>query len=254
MSVRTTLRLVSLTAFAATLAACTEPTETPAEGEDSSPVESTESAIVGGKATTAHPAVGAFIDGSGPFCTGTVIAKRTVVTAAHCVEGVRASRIAFVLGASAFQPEALVRVTQLVPHPRYDSARIANDIAVAVLAEDAPVTPIPINTQGLDASWVGRSLLHVGYGVSNGRTGAGSGTKRSVTMPISAVGGTQFAYGDRTRNTCFGDSGGPALLEGAGGSASVVGVTSYGDQTCTQFGVDTRVDAFQSFVAPFLGN
>ncbi len=254
MSVPTTLRLVSLAALAAMLAACTEPTDEVAEGEESSPVESTESAIVGGRATTAHPAVGAFINASGPFCTGTVVGKRAVLTAAHCVEGVRANRVAFVLGASAFQPEALVRITQLVPHPRYDGARLTNDIAVAVLAEDAPVSPIPLNTQALDAGWVGRTLLHVGYGASNGRTGAGSGTKRSVAMPITAIGGTQFAYGDRTRNTCFGDSGGPALLEGAGGSASVVGVTSYGDQTCTQFGVDTRVDAFQSFVAPFLGD
>jgi secreted trypsin-like serine protease len=28
-----------------------------------------------------------------------------------------------------------------------------------------------------------------------------------------------------------------------------VGVTSYGDQTCTQFGVDTRVDAYRSFIS-----
>ncbi len=246
MSVRLTLRLLSLTAAAAMLAACTQPTDDTTED-----VGSTDSAIVGGTTTTAYPAVGALVDVNGPFCTATVIAPRVLVTAAHCVEGNSASRVAFVTGPNALSPQAFVRVSRLVAHPQYDARRIANDIAVVLLASDAPVAPIAINAQPLDASWVGRTLQHVGYGASNGRTGAGSGVKRTVAMPITAVGGTQFAYGDRTRNTCFGDSGGPALLD-ANGSLAVVGVTSFGDQTCTQFGVDTRVDAFQGFVTPFL--
>lgn len=249
MSVRSSLRLLALIALGTAATACTQATEDPAPGEATA---ATEAEIVGGKTTTANPAVGAFVDASGPFCTGTLVTKRVIVTAAHCFEDVRAARIAFAIGPNANAPQTLLRVAQLAQHPQYDGQAIRNDIAVAVLAEDAAVTPIPVNEQALDASWVGKSLSFVGYGVTNGWTGAGNGVKRAVSMPIAQVGATQFAYGDRTRNTCFGDSGGPALVDRGNGQLAVVGVTSFGDASCTAFGVDTRVDAFKAFLAPFL--
>lgn len=249
MSVRSSLRLLALTALATAATACTQATDAP---EASEATAATEAEIVGGKTTTANPAIGAFVDASGPFCTGTLVTKRVVVTAAHCFEGVRAARIAFAIGANANAPQTLLRVAQLAQHPQYDGQAIQNDIAVAVLSEDASVAPIPVNEQALDASWVGKPLAFVGYGVTNGRTNTGSGVKRVVSMPIAQVGPTQFAYGDRTRNTCFGDSGGPALVDRGSGQLAVVGVTSFGDSTCTAFGVDTRVDAFKAFLAPFL--
>jgi len=73
--------------------------------------------------------------------------------------------------------------------------------------------------------------------------------KRVVTIPISQVAATQFAYQAAGKNTCNGDSGGPAFATDASGNLTVAGVTSYGDQSCTQYGVDTRVDTFQSFIA-----
>lgn len=247
MSVRSTLRLVSLAAAAATLTACTQPTEDAGEGT----VDSTDSAIVGGTTTTAYPAVGALIDENGPFCTATVVAPRVLVTAAHCVVDATPQGTGFVVGGNANTAKTFTRVSKLVAHPQFDMQRIVNDVAVVILASDAPVAPIAINKTALDQSWVGRSLQFVGYGVNNGFRQTGAGIKRQVAMPITQIGATQFAYGDRTHNTCFGDSGGPALLD-QGGTVSVVGVTSFGDGTCSQFGVDTRVDAFQSFVAPFL--
>jgi len=211
-------------------------------------VEATSSSIVGGQATNAYPAVGALTRGGSSFCTGTVVAKRVVVTAAHCLEGVRASSIRFALGSSARSPQASLGVTRAVIHPQYDARAIRNDIGVLVLSQDAPVTPIAINGS-MTSSWVGRPLDFVGFGATNGWSGAGSGTKRAVTIAVSQVGATQFAYADRTKNTCFGDSGGPAFAKDESGGLVLVGVTSYGDQTCTQYGVDTRVDAYKSFIA-----
>jgi hypothetical protein len=49
------------------------------------------------------------------------------------------------------------------------------------------------------------------------------------------------------KNTCNGDSGGPAFAE-VGGELLLAGVTSYGDPSCTQYGVDTRVDVYASFL------
>jgi hypothetical protein len=42
-------------------------------------------AIVNGKPYTGHPSVGMVRDEGGGFCTGTLVGKRTVVSAAHCV-------------------------------------------------------------------------------------------------------------------------------------------------------------------------
>jgi hypothetical protein len=50
---------------------------------------------------------------------------------------------------------------------------------------------------------------------------------------------------------CDGDSGGPAFAT-IGGVEVVVGVTSSGDAQCSQGGHDTRVDAYTSFLSPWL--
>ena len=213
------------------------------------PIESSASAIVGGQTTTGYDAVGALTQRGSSFCTGTVVAKRLVVTAAHCLKDVRASNIRFVLGPNAFSPQVQLGVARVVPHPKFSEQRLTNDIGVVVLSQDAPVTPIAIN-DSMSSSWVGRSLTFVGYGVTSGFGGSGgSGVKRVVDIAVSQVGSTQFAYEDQRKNTCFGDSGGPAFAKDGAGKLSLVGVTSYGDRTCTQFGVDTRVDAFRSWIA-----
>jgi secreted trypsin-like serine protease len=219
-----------------------------AETNASDETDSTDSAIVGGQATTAYPAVGALTRSGSPFCTGTVIAKRTVVTAAHCLDGASAVGMRFALGPSGNTPQAQLGVARIIVHPSYDAQNIKNDIGLVILAQDAPVTPVAVNGE-MPSSWVGRSLTFVGYGVTNGVTQQGAGTKRVVSIAISEVGGTQFAYADSAKNTCFGDSGGPAFATDAAGRLVIAGVTSYGDQRCAQYGVDTRVDAFRSFIA-----
>ena len=234
--------MASILALVATLGGCAAE----ANGEDDD-VTSSSSPIIGGTTTSAFPAVGALTQGGSPFCTGTVVAPRVVVTAAHCLAGARASSLRFAIGANAFAPTASIRITRVTAHPAYDPDQLVNDIGVVVLADDAPVTPIPMNTTALDASWVGRSLTFVGYGVTSGLTQSGAGVKRQVAIPIAQVGAAQFAY-TGAKNTCFGDSGGPALTRDAQGATVVVGVTSYGDATCRSFGVDTRVDVFRRFV------
>ncbi|MBX3263566.1 MAG: trypsin-like serine protease [Labilithrix sp.] len=215
-------------------------------GEDEA--EATAAAIVGGQTTTGYAAVGALTQRGSSFCTGTVVAKRLVVTAAHCLDGVRAADIRFVLGSNASAPQARLGVARAIAHPRYDARSITNDIGVLVLSSDAPVAPIPLN-DSMSSSWVGRALTFVGFGATNGVTGRGGGVKRAVDIAVSQVGSTQFSYADRARNTCFGDSGGPAFARDASGALTLVGVTSYGDQTCSRYGVDTRVDVYKSFIA-----
>jgi secreted trypsin-like serine protease len=211
-------------------------------------VDATSSAIVGGKMTTDYPAVGMLTRNGSSFCTGTVVAKRVVVSAGHCLSGVSAPSIRFALGSSAESAETVLELARVVVHPEYDAQQIKNDIAVLVLSQDAPVTPIAIN-DAMSSSWIGRSLTFVGFGVTNGMTSTGNGVKRVVSIPVTEVANQKFTYKGAMRNTCYGDSGGPAFAQDSAGNLLLAGVTSYGDRSCMQYGVDTRVDAYKSFIA-----
>ena len=46
--------------------------------------------IIGGVVDNGNAAVVAFAENGSAFCTGTLIGRLTVLTAAHCVDGVRA--------------------------------------------------------------------------------------------------------------------------------------------------------------------
>ncbi|MEM9692439.1 MAG: serine protease [Myxococcota bacterium] len=225
--------------FAGLASACTSPSD------EASDVATQRQDIVGGQATASLPAVGALVRFGSPSCTGTVIAPRKVLTAAHCLDGVSAQSLSFVIGARVDRAEAVIGVRRIVPHPNYNRRTIANDIGYIELDRDAPVAPLPL-IPALDQSFVGRDLIHVGYGATSGR-GGGSGIKRFVNIPMTALSSTTYRYSAPGRNTCSGDSGGPALAQ-VGDQLFVTGVTSYGDARCTQFGVNTRVDTYTDFL------
>jgi hypothetical protein len=209
------------------------------------PPEQNYQRIVGGQSFTGLPAVGALIRNGYTHCSGTLIGPRLVLTAAHCVSGVYASSLRFVIGPSVGDAQHVLQVSAAQAHPNFSFSSISNDIGVVTLSQNAPVEPMGV-LSSMDSSWVGTDLLHVGYGRSSSYGGVG--TKRAVWMPITQVGSKTFAYGGGGRNTCSGDSGGPAFYESAGGKLLVAGVTSHGDQYCSQFGVDTRVDRYLSWL------
>ncbi|MBX3252279.1 MAG: trypsin-like serine protease [Myxococcales bacterium] len=221
-------------------------------GEEPTPadVEGKEEAIVGGSAFSGLPGVGALAYGTSTFCTGTLITPTRVLTAAHCLENARIGSMSFITGPSNRQIQTSTRVVRGVMHPSYDRNRLINDIAYVDLESAPPgVSPIgllPANS--MDNSWVGRDLLHVGYGNDDGRARTGGGVKRAVVMPINQVMSSQFRYGGGGRNTCNGDSGGPALYRTSSGEYLIAGVTSYGDRNCEQYGVNARSDVYLSFL------
>ena len=204
--------------------------------------------IVGGTSFSGLEAAGALTYDGGAHCTGTLIEPTKVVTAAHCLDGFSASRMKFVTGANIDSPNTTTQVASIKVHPSYDDYNIRNDIGIVTLvAQPNGVEPMPIVTD-MDSSWVGTDLFFVGYGASNGYQQTGYGTKRAVWMGISEVNSTTFRYNDYGKNTCNGDSGGPAFYRDDEGNYYVAGVTSYGDQYCVEYGVDTRIDAFLDFI------
>jgi secreted trypsin-like serine protease len=209
------------------------------------PTAAQESDIVGGEPTNAYPAVGALMRGPGQVCTGTLIAPRRVLTAAHCVDdGATADMFRFALGHRTDDPDELLDVVALRLHPEFDPDSLAHDIAYLTLGEDAPVAPMARN-ESMGLSWWGWELRFVGFG----RTGPDhtGGIKRVAGMRVSWIGSRTFEYLDAEQATCQGDSGGPAIFV-EDGVPRVVGVHSSVGKGCRYYGTETRVDAYEAFL------
>ncbi len=218
-------------------------------GGTSPATQSKSSFIVGGAPEAGYAAVGALITDGEAFCTGTLIEPQVVVTAAHCLDDMRANQVSYFVGndATRLGSGTLLRATAIIQHPQWRGGDNDPDVGVVLLAAAAPgVQPIALNTQVLGNETVGRSPLFVGYGITRANRDD-VGIKRSVRIRVSELMAGEFAYSQPGKNTCNGDSGGPALLE-IGGVTKLIGVTSYGDEDCVEYGVNTRVDIHADFI------
>ncbi|HEY3451049.1 MAG TPA: trypsin-like serine protease [Myxococcales bacterium] len=238
------MKKLALLAFAVTLAAaCGEATLQEPEG-----TETLDSEIVNGTADKSHKAVGKVRFSGKDVCTGTLVGKRTVLTAAHCVLG-RASETSFVLEGKVYPAE------EVVAHPRWDNeaddGEGTNDIAVLRLEKAPPIQPSPISTH---APALGQHLTLVGYGITS-EDAQDFGTRRIAYNAIGALGSTKlyFSSSSGVGTTCYGDSGGPAFSR-VNGEEVQVGVTSGGLSPCEWGDAwDTRVDLFAGWISSVSG-
>ncbi|MEO1269459.1 MAG: trypsin-like serine protease, partial [Myxococcota bacterium] len=126
-----------------------------------------ENFIIGGAPEAGYDAVVAVLYGGIQGCTGTLVNTTFVVTAAHCVEGSSANDMSVFFGSNVSGGGDVIEVIRAVPHPNYNNATLAADIAVLELANPAPgrITPIPYSTTPLTNADVGRQATFVGFGL-----------------------------------------------------------------------------------------
>jgi secreted trypsin-like serine protease len=196
------------------------------------------------------------------FCSGTLIAPRVFLTAAHCLvflpsEGVGRNEVYVSFDPTFDQDSPLVR-GRWFAHPGYghDFARL-NDLGVIVLNRRVNRTPAQLPTAGLldrlkaAGELKDQVFTAVGYGITRtSKTGgphglADNSKRRFALQSFNALNPNWLrlsmnpATGDG--GSCYGDSGGPHFLGGVR-SDLIASITVTGDVWCRATDVTYRVD------------
>lgn len=225
-------------------------------------LEQQQQEILGGSADAglAYPSVFllgmTFPDAGSSICSAARVGKRTLVTAAHCIDPARrgvasVSVVAFNRPTDVGLGAADVhRMTEYRLHPLWNPAVESATYDIAMLLLDrVPDAGAPFEL-AREAPGVGQGITLVGYGRDDPADGNSSGTRRAVAASITAVDAGEFEFGTAgVLGICGGDSGGPAL----NGRGEVLGLHSITpDPAVCGDGTDTRVDVHAAFIDAFL--
>ncbi|XP_017069087.1 trypsin theta [Drosophila eugracilis] len=202
-----------------------------------------EGRIVGGVDTTiqAHPYQVSLQTKSGShFCGGSIIAPKFIVTAAHCLQSKKASKVFVRVGSTLYNEGGrVVAVEDLIYNEKYSSKTMEYDVGVLKLAEEveesddiryielAKVTP-PTGTTAVVTGWgskcyfwcmtLPKVLQEVYVDIVDWKTCASSEYNYGEIIYDTMV----CAY-EKKKDACQGDSGGPLAV-----GNTLVGIVSWG--------------------------
>jgi len=206
------------------------------------------------------------------YCGGTLISKRYVLSAAHCLVPFKSSDIKVRVGEYDFDnPEANrasdFDVSEIINHKDYDRQTQENDIALVRMSDEVTygqfVQPACLAPPGQD--FANRQAYVIGWGTTS-FGGSSSRVLREVQIPVWEQSDCITAYKDKVepfpkmmcagirtggRDSCQGDSGGPLLTQvGRSTSWYLIGVVSWGIECARpdRPGVYSRVNEYLQWI------
>jgi MYXO-CTERM domain-containing protein len=199
-------------------------------------------------------------NGNRGLCTGTLVAPDIVLTAAHCIHprilGYSTQAQVTANTSIVFDDVNLndgvgqrIAAAETIPITGFGQPGDPDVGLIFLASELTDRTPTPLNLTPSKAS-VGVLGTLVGFGETEtgtfGRLLYGA-DKSSTSCGVIGMGNLRFLCYDQRSGSgiCQGDSGGPVLSE-VDGVTKVIGIASFGDQTCGQFGAHMRVDASET--------
>lgn len=217
-----------------------------------------------------YPWMVAFLNRQGkPFCSGSIISRHYILTAAHCFDSISTnysliSSIKVALGVQRLNETGLKEeIESILIHPKYHktSQALFNDLALVKLKQRLVFNinrrPICLPNRSMNNY---RNLTVAGWGFTV-EDGFPSQVLREVSLPFvenhvcadfhgdSITDDMICAGGQKDQDSCHGDSGSP-LMHWQYGHAFVVGIVSYG-LGCgrpSYYGVNTRVQSYLEWI------
>ena len=183
-----------------------------------------------------------------PFCSGTVVDSRVVVTAQHCVQGRNPNKTLIGFGEQPGAEAQYLPVSAFYPHPD-------EDFAVVILGLDAVqvvdgLEPIAMNRENLNSDWIGTMVDGAGYG----NTYSNETGRFFASVEISRVRPHRLTVdGNGLQGLCYGDSGGPVIYQADADTPPVVlGTEQWGSSSCVDKDHLSRVDKLAAWVDELL--
>lgn len=209
------------------------------------------SRIVGGEEAMPHqfPWLVAISSKGGdarPNCGASLYNNKFIITAAHCVKGVKSKKIEVILGMHNWQTEESAPMRMLIRkyymHPDYSPRTLDNDIAIIEMKDPIPYSPrvMPVCMPSNVSDFVGSMGTVAGWGaLSEG--GSQPDVTNFVNVPIISNVSCNASYPDEITDnmicagtdaggvdSCQGDSGGPFTVVNSDGAHVLAGVVSWG--------------------------
>lgn len=210
------------------------------------------------------------------ICGGTLINKRHVITAMHCVvmglqKEMATNQSTVRLGAHKYYDKndgVRVGVEGIIGRDEYKAPLEGSDIAIIRLSRDidfgdplfANVAPACLPQQMNSSTLVGRDAVVSGWGVEEYKSFGPSAELRKTTVQIvpqehqtckryNVKQAVLCAFANGT-DSCQGDSGGPLIVKDTSGRDTLVGVVSFGVECAhpEYAGVYTDVTAYLPWI------
>ncbi len=223
--------------------------------------------IFGGEQISASEELGktvvAVVSDSTSLCTGVLIRRDAVLTAAHCLPQ-KISNIKIIFGTTVSKTAPFRRARRMVVHPHAKATGTTgwNDLAIIFLQDVAPIetkgvkmAQFPLRLQDGDSvQSFGFGISRVSPGVEDNERGAGVLRRVQLLVQNPARSKTEFSLsqGFNEGGVCQGDSGGPVFREKSDGDFELIGIVSRASGifrfSCIIDSVVTRVDTYAVWI------